>query len=46
MTAFEEEGMACIGTALETGYGRIPACKHVNYLSFAFISPLKAEDYV
>ena len=40
------EGVPRVRTALESRHGRITACKYIHNLTFAFVSPLEAKDYV
>ena len=42
----EMQGMACVRAALESGHGRISSGQHVHDFSFAFVSPLEAENNV
>ena len=40
------KGVSCIRTSLESCYYRILSGEYVNYLSFAFVAPLEAENYI
>ncbi len=44
--AFELKSVSGVRSALESGYHVVVGSEHVNYLAFAFVAPLEAEQYV
>ena len=40
------KGVSCVGTSLKSCDYRIFSGQYVNYLSFAFVAPLEAENYI
>ena len=40
------QGVSGVRASLESRHGRITTCKHIHNLTFSFVSPLEAKDYV